>query len=770
MKALPRLEPNYLLAKSYDTAYPCGSDRLVGHTANVMRAMTLLIDLLANHLTTTFDLGGDLESFKKTARLAAYLHDWGKANDHFQGVVRCKLRSQNPRPTPQRDVTKHPQLVRHEILSMLLAWEFRDWLSQADGDWFMALIASGGHHGKLGGRQGRRNDELGDIRKDCGDAELVTYLQHPDFKRVLRLGIRQLGFPMRFPKGLKVDSIWSIQRIKNVQRAIFKHSGEWQPHPIRLAVLKSLLIAADTLGSAIARTPDQHPQLKLDRWVKAALSSTLTNEDLDRVLQNKLGAGKPYGFQEAMGKAGQRVTLVQAGCGTGKTVGAYLWAKRHAIARKLFFGYPTMGTSTEGFRGYVQGEVNAILQHSKAAADLELTATGEETEISEGSTQNEAAIKLASFEIWESKFIICTVDTVLGLLQCHRRPLYCFPAIASAAFVFDEVHSYDRVLFGALLRFLQTVKAPVLLMSASFTPNQIQQIEAAVGESLEIIAGDAEREMLPRYRFCYEPEHDWEALIWGRVESELTAGGKVLWVCNQVSTAITAYEKAIKQGFKPLLYHSRFRYCDRKQRHEETVNAFKGNNTGPVLAIATQVAEMSLDLSATLLISQIADPAALVQRLGRLNRGNAYCGRPLDAYFYDDPSDKPYDHGQLERGQQLVRAFGSPVSQADLAHWLENHPVPLQLETDSIWLDGHWRTYPGSLRDESATVTVLLEQDMPLLKQQPKLVHHYTVPILGSNRIQGWDRFRHYPIAPSDQIAYDSAIGARPYAKVQVQD
>ena len=60
----------------------------------------------------------------------------------------------------------------------------------------------------------------------------------------------------------------------------------------------------------------------------------------------------------------------------------------------------------------------------------------------------------------------------------------------------------------------------------------------------------------------------------------------------------------------------------------------------------TQVAEMSLDLSATLLVSQIADPAGLIQRLGRLNR--RYCGHSLDALFYpDEKVGYPYKEKQL---------------------------------------------------------------------------------------------------------------------------
>jgi CRISPR-associated endonuclease/helicase Cas3 len=262
--------------------------------------------------------------------------------------------------------------------------------------------------------------------------------------------------------------------------------------------------------------------------------------------------------------------------------------------------------------------------HTRASVDLEhldLHSTGDEDDIE---------TKLGSFKSWSTKVSVCTVDTVLGLLQCNRRPMYCFPAIAQAAFVFDEVHCYDDKLFGALLRFLEVVKAPILLMSASFLPWQIKAIETAVGESVEMIQGPKELETQPRYRF-----HLADAPDWGRVKAEFKQGGKILWVCNQVNTAIAVYQEAQQQGLSPLLYHSRYKYGDRVNHHRVVVDRFKAE--GAVMAIATQVAEMSLDLSATLLVSQIADPAGLIQQLGRLNR--RYCGHVLGLFWVS--GDKP---------------------------------------------------------------------------------------------------------------------------------
>jgi len=401
----------------------------------------------------------------------------------------------------------------------------------------------------------------------------------------------------------------------------------------------------------------------------------------------------------------------------------------------------------------VHGEIESVLLHSRADVDLEMASTGEEAEAGEDN-QNEADMKLESFKAWGKEVIVCTVDTVLGLLQCNRRPLYCFPVIAQSAFVFDEVHCYDDHLFGALLRFLEIVKAPILLMSASFLPWQLQAIEKAVEEPLEIITGPRELEELPRYRFDYQESPNWQ-----RVEEELASGGKVLWVCNQVNTAIEVYKEAKAKGLNAILYHSRYRYQDRVNHHRQIINAFKSDQKQSVLAITTQVAEMSLDLSATLLVSQIADPAALIQRLGRLNR--RYCGHPLDALFYpDEKVGFPYSQEKLTDGLKLVDSFTGEISQGELAQWLEKSEQLGEPQKQSVLLDGSWRTYSAALRKEGFNVTVLLEQDLPRIKFLPsKELPRHTIPIPAKD-IKNWSKHKFYPIAPRDIWQYSSEMGA----------
>ncbi|MEB3190867.1 MAG: CRISPR-associated helicase Cas3' [Snowella sp.] len=751
---LPKLKPDCLLAKSYQPGQWKGSYSLVGHTADVVNAVTVLVDVLGDRLLKQFGLNCDLAYLRNTVRLAAYLHDWGKANHHFQGMVRSKI----PGPSPQRDLNQQ-QMLRHEIVSVLLAWEFREWLKQAEGDFYTALVAAGGHHLKLGGKQGKQNDEFGEL-KQSGEVEISLYFQHSNFRGLLRYGIKSLeGLPKKLKLSVAPKQSWTVTEIKQKRQAIKEALEAQSIEPVLCAVIKALLIAGDCSASAFPNVDlktEDGQLLTYQQWIEQEISTTLDQDKLDKVIEQRLDGYSLRPFQESLGQIKSRVAIARAGCGTGKTLGAYNWAKTHAIGRKLFFCYPTTGTSTEGFIDYVHGKLEAELFHSRYQVDLEMMKTGEEEELESGS---EVAIKLESFRAWGAESVVCTVDTVLGLFQCNRRPLYCFPAIANGAFVFDEIHCYDAKLFGTLLRFLKVVKAPVLLMSASVLPWQKRAIEEAVGEPIEIIEGPKELEVQPRYRFHFQEVPNWE-----RVEQELAEGGRVLWVCNQVNTAIGFYEEAKYRGLEALLYHSRYRYQDRVNHHRAVVDAFKPDQKKPVIAICTQVAEMSLDLSATLLVSQIADPAGLIQRLGRLNR--RYCGHSLDAWFYpDDKEGFPYSAATLAKGKAMLESFKNDVNQAQLAQWLEAftpESTAIEDDLDLVLLDGYWRSYPASLRQASHNITVLLEQDLPMIKDLPaKDIPKYTVPI-PMNKWKPKEKYKFYPVAPSDIWSYTKEIGAKP--------
>src|SRR5262249_33867896 len=156
--------------------------------------------------------------------------------------------------------------------------------------------------------------------------------------------------------------------------------------------------------------------------------------------------------------------------------------------------------------------------------------------------------------------------------------------------------------------------APLLLMTASLQAHRLDAVKRVCAESGPVFAtveGPGDLEQIPRYRLV---RATLEA-AWSEVVSALASGRRLLWVVNTVDRAMELYRQVRKRGDWPVVaYHSRFRYGDRVRKHKTVVDAFKGNQ-GPFLAITTQVCEVSLDLSADLLVTDLAPVPAMIQRL-----------------------------------------------------------------------------------------------------------------------------------------------------------
>jgi CRISPR-associated endonuclease/helicase Cas3 len=776
-----------LLAKSTAPGGPLRpGETLPGHAAAVCLAAETLLDVGASRAARQAGLDGDDEVrwFHAIVRGGAFLHDLGKAGEPFQRMVRASGPS--------------PQLVRHEALSALLALdhpEIQAWLRGAamfsgPDAWLLeaCAFAAAGHHLKFHGDALPDNAGRGPLRFVGAGDRATVFLSHPDFAATLALG-KKIGLDA--PPKLR-DVVWrSIDPIDDpddvLQGALF--DGErglltpngrgarwWASRAARqrrvFALAKAWVVAADVLGSALPKEG-----LSIQKWVTEAMSAEPAADDLAAVVRERLKGNPLRGFQRAMATSAATVTLVEAGCGTGKTAGAYQWASewgRRGNGGKLFFAYPTTGTATEGFRGYVaQGShVEARLVHSRASVDLDdLLASGE-------IEREETALRSEALDHLRAEVIVCTVDTVLGLVQNQRKGLFLSPAISTGRFVFDEVHAYDDRMFSALLDFLRAFpRAPVLLMSASVSAGRRAALEAVVG-ALPAIERPTDVEGVPRYKIAgVRPREE----VWREVEACVARRGKVLWVSNTVGRAVDAGLAAKDRGLPVACYHSRYSYQDRVERHREVVRAFESD--APLVAVTTQVAEMSLDLSADLLVTDLAPVPSLVQRLGRLNRRATpeEPGSPRLAIALDPGSERPYARADIEAGRsfwEAASAAGAALDQRainDLMHLTLGDapwPPPGDAPPVSVWLEGGFESRPGSLRDAESTAVVLHASHVAAVQQAAKqgakalreaLIRH-EVPIGVKPRVWAWPTLpeaRFHRVAPASEVSYDATWGAR---------
>ncbi len=772
-----------------------GAAKYTGHISFVMQAADVLVNKLGETIIKQLGLTEiDLGYFAATVKLGAYLHDWGKNSLHFQEMLYLKsiksdtekIEFQKLRKDLKKRWNDHAQnqMLRHEIISGILAMQvpsFRQWLEQCPNvNFTIAVWAAMGHHLKVGVNSSDETiPSITKIPEGTGD-ELKILTHHRDFQAVLRMGHQELGLPDKLPD--LPSETWSkrshlIPALNALQKEFQEYalSLDWETRKF-VAAVKATVMAADLAGSAL---PLAEKDFK--SWMEEVLSLTLSSNEIEALVNQRLKGKLLRPFQQKIALSPNRVTLVKAGCGTGKTVGAYKWAQKWAENRKLFFCYPTTGTASQGFIDYANGtEIEADLMHSRADLDRELLFSGD-SDSSEG-----IDARLSAFAAWRKKLLVCTVDTVLGLIQNNRKPLYAWAAICQSAFVFDEVHAYDKELFGALLQFLRTFRgAPILLMSASFTPEQlkkIQEVMIELGEEFnEPIPGPKELEQLKRYEIKVSKEVSEEsqlAEVWEPVLDALRKQEKVLWVTNSVQSCINLYRQAkdilaqnsLDSGIQPLIYHSRFRYKDRVKKHKAVIDGFDTDDA--VLAITTQVCEMSLDLSADLLVSAMAPAAALIQRLGRLNRRmtKEEEGTRL-AIIYPWINSRPYGE-EIKTGEELIAQLtNKTASQQDLSEIAATLSRDTPEIVKSSWLQGDWCNYPDFLRTKGYTITVLLEQDLADINEAKNLrpdksfMHEaqgWTVPIYIPKNLFDWKRIKFYPVAPPDEIYYSEETGAEP--------
>ena len=171
------------------------------------------------------------------------------------------------------------------------------------------------------------------------------------------------------------------------------------------------------------------------------------------------------------------------------------------------------------------------------------------------------------------------------------------------------------------------------------------------------------------------------------VKAKHEAGTLTLVVLNTVNRAKDVFaqvEKALKTvDSKPelLLIHSRFRPTERKILNDALQG--KALPSGGRIIVATQVVEAGVDISARVLITDLAPWSSLVQRLGRCHR----IGEPQwdgEIYWLDVDVDKglPYQKDELDEAKQyLVALEGQDASPKSLeAFRFEGERVELKFE------------------------------------------------------------------------------------------
>jgi CRISPR-associated endonuclease/helicase Cas3 len=773
--------PNKLLAKSANQL------SLIQHTRDVVDCAQALFGPQSRWGAAWLRFfkipAAEHERFLLNLRVACWLHDLGKANVDFQGLVSGRSRT--------------PQSMRHEHLSALwiMTGELREWLEQnpaLDVDAICAAVLS--HHIKAAERG---DGEWGRLGK--GGQVVEVFGAHPDVTRILGLVGQAAALAGPPPTLLTTpyslgDPDWSDVRDAGEDAAQrFFESRDDDRRRMMLA-LKLGLMAADAAGSGLRR--EGHP---MSAWIGDVIQEALTKEELDELIEQKALAitkikkvpFEPRAFQTGAGALGDRALLL-AGCGTGKTLAAWYWlrgvvARRPGKIGRVLFLYPTRGTATEGFRDYVSWappEESALL-HGTSEWDLErMMCNPADAARAQGAQLDHDMQRLFALGHWPRRYFSATVDQFLSAMEHHYGAICRLPLLADAAVVIDEVHSFDTHMFADLISFLEHFDVPVLCMTATLPSKRREQLMARGlevyprAEHAEQLKDLEQAETAPRYKARL-----------GEVEAarervcELSSG-RVLWVVNTVDECqqeARRLAELLGERAKVHCYHSRFKLEDRGDHHSAVVKAFQPGEAGAglVIAVTTQVCEMSLDLDADLLVTALAPPSSLVQRMGRANRQGA---NPAlgEVWIFEPAGRLPYKDEELEAARTMLAALhvtsDLPVTlhQRELAEALEavglSEP---QADGNSRLISAGFYAMPGDFRDSDAfTMPCVLDSEVAAVLARLKArlsIDAYVVPVprrhAGNGTGGGWPSW----LGVADHQQYTREYGfERPRAPEEV--
>lgn len=381
--------------------------------------------------------------------------------------------------------------------------------------------------------------------------------------------------------------------------------------------------------------------------------------------------------------------ILKAGCGEGKTAAALMFA-RHFIetgqAERVIFTMPTKFTSNSMYYDFIGDKYNLPselvgLYHSEA--ERILTGIGQQAE-EEKDTHLEDSLFLNTF--YQLPVTISTIDHLLySLLHCYKYADRAFGNISRSVVIFDEVHYYDRTLLqkiGQSLHVLRKLDIPHMLMTATLP----EVIEKKL-HGYPSVCSDGKSEDQKRLKQPFKIEKIDEPLI--HKEKGMSAQAlkvidsnkayRQMIVVNQVEKAKRIYQELRVRYPEAniVCYHSEFRPNDRAMKekvikalfsteHNEDYDQLLSTynyktNTQQAILVTTQVSELSLDISAEVMLTELAPIDSLSQRGGRLHRkgeavtkekcGCAVCQQsivPSDyeykQYVFRLDQENPYDY------------------------------------------------------------------------------------------------------------------------------
>jgi len=540
---------------------------------------------------------------------AVFLHDWGKAAQGFQRLLRGKERRWQ---------------FRHEVLSLA----FVDWVSSGLSGEEVAFLAAAiaTHHKDFDEIEGYLEEQeepdfdplnlmLAEVSQEDATA-LYRWVETCAEDWIDALEMRPLGVTCpALPPLEKALSLLTPQAVRRHLHRLESFLRRWEDEPpsvedLRPGIfLRGFVLQSDHLASA--------------GWGSLPEVRLAPEAVLEALALPSRGL---YAHQRIAARTSGHALLL-APTGTGKTEAALLWAVHQRLPR-LFYTLPyqaSMNAMYDRLNRIFPGQVGLLHGRSTMAQFqrlMEQAYSPEEAAKTARLLHNRSGLAYYPVRVFSPYQLLKAAFQLKG----HEA---LWSDFSEAAFVFDEIHAYEpnrlamiTATSGLLAR---SYGARFLVMSATLPAPVRAVIQDTFGEVVAIQASRRLLASLRRHRLSLADgslldEHNLHKAL-----DEALQGRRILIVVNTVRRAQSIYQwmrDHLPPQIPAFLLHGRFNGRDRARKEREML-AVAGLNPAerrPLVLVATQVVEVSLNLDLDMLLSDPAPLEALLQRIGRVNR------------------------------------------------------------------------------------------------------------------------------------------------------
>lgn len=576
------------------------------------------------------------------ARQGALLHDIGKASSVFQKRLR------------NRYVCPGDSPFRHEIASLFFLKLVSSEL------WPMMIDMIVAHHKS----PSKDVSEAGilDLDKDYGEDALRFHLS--GFSSWVKDAIGILA-NLDFPGVTSTTIVTEEDACEAYHFTVEYCSGR----PKGWSKWKGLLMGADHIASAVGDFEGAVPAL----FVKPDIS-----------YYNRKGELYPLSLIDS--EITKKHTFVKAPTGAGKTD---FLIKR--CKGRIFYTLPfqaSINAMYERIRKDIGNRVEDIrLLHSISQILID------EEQVVEKVIQDKfgASIKVMTpHQLASIAFGVKGYEAILFDLQ-------------GCDIILDEIHTYSDIMQAIVLKMIEVLNKVGCHIHVG-TATMPSALETAILDLLGkeevqyVKLPDAVLDSFDRH-IIYKAE-DFSDLL-PVVQQAVEQEQKLLIVCNRVVNAQAIFERMeeLYPETQKMLIHSRFKRGDRNRLEKELKEVYNVSSHACIV-VATQVVEVSLDISFDLMITETAPIDALIQRFGRINRKRTAetIGKYKPIYVIAPPEKDsdclPYNPEILKRSFEVLPDAGSLLREQKLQSLIDQvYPKVerLDINLDAVLVDEKWR-------------------------------------------------------------------------------